>query len=51
MDMEDYPRDMIEFRDRFSTEDACAAYLVEHRWPDGFVIPSRAILGGRQESG
>ena len=37
--MEDYPRDMMEFRDRFSTEDACAAYLAELRWPDGFVCP------------
>jgi transposase-like protein len=37
--MDDYPRDVIEFRDRFSTEEACAAYLAELRWPDGFVCP------------
>ena len=41
---------MIEFRERFSTEDACAAYLAELRWPDSFVIPSRAILGDPRRS-
>ena len=38
--MEDYPRTMIEFETRFGTEEACRAYLVELRWPDGFRCPS-----------
>lgn len=37
--MEDYPRTLSEFRDRFATEEACAAYLISLRWPDGFKCP------------
>ena len=35
-----YPKTMREFRDQFSTRDACLNYLVESRWPEGFVCPS-----------
>lgn len=38
--MEDYPRTMIEFETRFGTEEACRAYLVQLRWPDGFRCPN-----------
>src|SRR6266542_6051794 len=31
---------MIEFETRFGTEEACRAYLVQLRWPDGFRCPS-----------
>jgi len=34
--MEDYPRTLEEFEDRFSTESACRDYLVALRWPEGF---------------
>lgn len=34
--MEDYPRTLLEFEDRFQTEEACRAYLVQLRWPNGF---------------
>ncbi len=34
-----YPRTMREFRDQFSARDACLNYLVESRWPEGFVCP------------
>lgn len=34
--MEDYPRTLLEFEDRFRTEQACRAYLVQLRWPEGF---------------
>jgi hypothetical protein len=34
-----YPKDMREFRQRFSTPEACREYLVQCRWPDGFVCP------------
>ena len=35
--MEDYPKTMIEFEQRFISEDACREYLYQMRWPDGFV--------------
>ena len=34
--MEDYPRTVEEFERRFSSEDACRAYIEAIRWPDGF---------------
>jgi transposase-like protein len=37
--VEDYPRTIQEFEDRFSTEENCRAYLVSLRWPDGFRCP------------
>lgn len=37
--MEDYPRDLLELEARFSTEEACRAYLRRLRWPDGFRCP------------
>lgn len=37
--MEDYPRTLGEFDDRFGSEEACRAYLFSLRWPDGFVCP------------
>lgn len=36
---EDYPRNLLEFQERFATEDACRAYLEKLRWPDGFRCP------------
>ena len=35
----DYPQTILEFRERFATEQACEEYLVGLRWPDGFVCP------------
>ncbi len=37
--MENYPRTILEFEQRFATEDACREYLVQLRWPDGFCCP------------
>ena len=37
--MEDYPRTLSEFEARFAAEEACRAYLVQLRWPDGFRCP------------
>jgi len=37
--MEDYPRTLREFQHWFGSEDACRAYLVHLRWPDGFRCP------------
>ena len=35
----DFPRTWGEFLDRFSSEEACAAYLERLRWPSGFACP------------
>ena len=37
--MEDYPRTVEEFERRFSTPEACRAYLEALRWPGGFRCP------------
>ena len=34
--MEEYPRNLTELEGRYSTEEACRAYLGRLRWPDGF---------------
>jgi len=46
MGMEDYPRNLSEFRDRFATEEACAAYLIALKWPDGFRCTKCGGSGG-----
>jgi transposase-like protein len=43
--VEDYPQDLLELEARFSTEEACRAYLFQLRWPDGFECPR---CGGRK---
>ena len=30
---------MLEFEERFASEEACHAYLVQQRWPEGFRCP------------
>lgn len=37
--MEDYPRTLVEFEQRFGTEEACLKYLYKLRWPQGFRCP------------
>jgi transposase-like protein len=34
-----FPKSLAEFQERYSTEEACAAYLAQSRWPDGFSCP------------
>ncbi len=36
---ENYPKNFEEFLDRFRTEEDCAEYIRQIRWPDGFVCP------------
>lgn len=43
--MDDYPRTLLEFEDRFRTEQACRGYLVQLRWPSGFQC--RTCGGGQ----
>ena len=35
----EYPKDMREFREKFTTQEACVEYLIRCRWPEGFVCP------------
>lgn len=37
--MEDYPKSLLEFEDRFATEKACLEYIRKLRWPEGFYCP------------
>src|ERR1700740_1857048 len=41
--MEDYPRNLVEFGERFATEEACISYLISLRWPNGFGC--RSVVG------
>lgn len=34
--MEDYPENIMEFEERFSTEESCRDYLFNLKWPNGF---------------
>lgn len=38
--MLEYPETIMEFRDRFATEEGCRAYIDTLRWPEGFVCPN-----------
>lgn len=42
---EDYPHALLELEKRFSTDEACRAYLFGLRWPEGWACPR---CGGRQ---
>jgi transposase-like protein len=37
--MEDYPKTVLDFEERFASEEACRKYLVNLRWPEGFLCP------------
>ena len=37
--MKAFPETLIEFRERFSTEESCVEYLIKLRWPNGFICP------------
>jgi transposase-like protein len=39
-DWTDFPRNALEFDERFGSEEACQAYLLKQRWPEGFRCPS-----------
>ena len=41
----DYPATWSEFRDWFASDDVCAAYLEQLRWPNGFYCPTCGIAG------
>jgi len=35
----DFPKTLVEFDERFGTEESCREYLVHLRWPQGFRCP------------
>ena len=37
--MDNFPKNLTEFRERFSTEVSCIDYLSTLRWPNGFECP------------
>ena len=37
---------LLEFQERFATEEACLSYLMQKRWPEGFVCPRCGGQGG-----
>jgi transposase-like protein len=45
MDLADFPRNLLEFEDRFRTEEDCVAYVRAVKWPDGFCC---SRCGGRR---
>lgn len=44
--MTDFPRSLLEFQRRFPDEGACAGYLRQLRWPEGFVCPACGGIRG-----
>jgi transposase-like protein len=37
--MDRFPTSLLELQQQFGSEEACAVYLAQLRWPDGFVCP------------
>ena len=35
----DFPRNLAEFQRRFTTDDECRRYLIDCRWPEGYLCP------------
>jgi len=35
----DFPKTLLEFQERFNSDEACAEYLMERRWPSGIRCP------------
>ena len=42
---EAFPQNLMSFTQRFANDEACTAYLMELRWPEGFACP--ACGGGK----
>ncbi len=34
-----YPKTILEFAAQFNSDETCLKYLIERRWPDGFICP------------
>lgn len=42
----EYPKTIMEFAAKFHSDEICFQYLIENRWPDGFVCPQCHNPGG-----
>lgn len=42
-----FPRTLLEFQDQFPDDEACIAYLIARRWPNGFTCPKCDPAGPR----
>lgn len=42
----DYPKTILEFAAQFHNDDVCLQYLIQTRWPEGFVCPTCHHMGG-----
>ena len=42
---EDFPKNLLEFEERFRTQEDCLGYLFTLRWPQGFVCPQCGHAG------
>ena len=43
---EGFPRNLMEFLDKFGTDETCLGYLSAIRWPDGFICPVCGLRDG-----
>ena len=41
-----YPKTILEFTARFHNDETCTEYLIQNRWPNGFVYPHCGSEGG-----
>ena len=41
-----YPKTLLEFAARFHNDEVCLEYLIQSRWPEGFVCPACTAAGG-----
>lgn len=41
-----YPKTVLDFAAKFHSDDVCLEYLIQSRWPDGFVCPHCRTVGG-----
>ncbi len=41
-----YPKTIVEFSTQFNNDETCLKYLIDSRWPDGFVCPHCYQEGG-----
>jgi len=46
MSKPDYPKTILEFAAQFHNDDVCLQYLIQTRWPEGFVCPTCHHMGG-----
>ncbi len=38
MSRPDFPKNIFEFNQQFSSEESCLKFLIQSRWPDGFIV-------------